>query len=70
MSEASLATSVPLIPNENPTSAFFRQGASPVPSPKAATTLPIYYSPTANMYLSSGRDLARTRRFLAILLNY
>lgn len=36
--DASLATSVPAIPMENPTSAFLRAGASFVPSPVTATT--------------------------------
>lgn len=35
---ASLATSVPAIPIANPTSAFFKAGASLVPSPVTATT--------------------------------
>jgi hypothetical protein len=38
MSEAPLATSVPAIPMEKPTSAFVRAGASLVPSPVTATT--------------------------------
>lgn len=38
MSEASLATSVPVIPIAKPTSAFLRAGASLVPSPVTATT--------------------------------
>lgn len=33
-----LATSVPAIPMANPTSAFFKAGASLVPSPVTATT--------------------------------
>jgi hypothetical protein len=40
--DASLAISVPLIPNPNPTSVYFRAGASLVPSPAIATTWPIY----------------------------
>lgn len=40
MSEASLATSVPLRPMLRPTSAVFRAGASLVPSPVAPTTSP------------------------------
>ena len=35
---ASLATYVPAIPIANPTSAFFKAGASLVPSPVTATT--------------------------------
>jgi hypothetical protein len=38
ISEASLATSVPVIPIAKPTSAFFKAGASLVPSPVTATT--------------------------------
>jgi hypothetical protein len=37
ISEAPLATSVPVIPIEKPTSAFERAGASLVPSPVTAT---------------------------------
>jgi hypothetical protein len=37
---AYLATYVPFIPIANPTSAFFKAGASLVPSPVTATTLP------------------------------
>ncbi len=66
---ASLATSVPAIPMANPTSAFFRAGASFVPSPVTATTSLSYISPVTNKYLSSGVDLARTFNSLAIYLN-
>lgn len=38
MSEAPLATSVPVIPIEKPTSDFVSAGASLVPSPVTATT--------------------------------
>lgn len=38
ISQASLATSVPVIPIANPTSAFLSAGASLVPSPVTATT--------------------------------
>jgi hypothetical protein len=40
MSEAPLATSVPVIPIEKPTLALVRAGASLVPSPVTATILP------------------------------
>jgi len=40
MSEAPLATSVPVIPMEKPTLALVRAGASLVPSPVTATILP------------------------------
>ena len=42
MSEAPLATSVPVIPIENPTSAWVKAGASFVPSPVTATTASSY----------------------------
>jgi hypothetical protein len=38
MSAAYFATSVPVIPIAKPTSAFFKAGASFVPSPVTATT--------------------------------
>lgn len=38
ISEASLATSVPVTPIENPTCASFKAGPSLVPSPVTATT--------------------------------
>lgn len=60
---ASLATSVPAIPIAKPTSAFFKAGASLVPSPVTATTLPNYLIPVTNKYLSSGDDLAITLVF-------
>lgn len=63
---ASLATCVPAIPIANPISAFFKAGASLVPSPVIATTLFSCFKPVAKMYLSSGDDLARTRSSLVI----
>ena len=60
ISAAYLATSVPAIPMANPTSAFFKAGASFVPSPVTATTFPRYFRPVTNAYLSYGRDLANT----------
>ena len=62
MSAACLATSVPVIPIANPTSAFFKAGASFVPSPVTATTSPNCLSPVTSKYLSSGLDQARTLR--------
>ena len=56
-----LATSVPAIPIANPTSAFFKAGASFVPSPVTATTYPLYFNPKTSAYLSYGLDLARTK---------
>ena len=63
---AERATSVPAIPIANPTSAFFKAGASLVPSPVTATTCPLSISPVTKAYLSSGRDLASTSSFLMI----
>lgn len=70
IAEASFATSVPLIPIANPTSAFLRAGASFVPSPVTATTFPLSLSPVTRAYLSYGRDRARTNKFGYILSNY
>lgn len=69
MSEAFLATSVPVMPIAKPTSALLRAGASLVPSPVTATTFPSSFSPVTSKYLSSGEDLARTRNFLLTALN-
>lgn len=63
MSDAYFATSVPVIPIANPTSAFFRAGASFVPSPVAATTSPNCLSPVTNKYLSSGLDHESTFKY-------
>ena len=57
---AYFATSVPAIPIANPISAFFRAGASLVPSPVIATTFFNCLSPVASKYLSYGEDLANT----------
>lgn len=65
-----LATSVPAIPMAKPTSAFFKAGASFVPSPVTATTSPLSLSPVTRAYLSSGLDLAKTRSLSLILSNY
>ncbi len=45
MSAASLATSDPASPIANPTSAFFKAGASFDPSPVTATTFPNSINP-------------------------
>lgn len=66
---ASFATYVPEIPIAKPISAFFRAGASFVPSPVIATTHYIYFKPEANRYLSYGELLANTLNYLAIFLN-
>src|SRR2546423_1205383 len=52
---ASLATSVPAMPIARPTSAFFSDGASLVPSPVMATTSLRSCSSSTILYLSSGR---------------
>lgn len=57
---ASLATSVPEIPIAKPISAFFKAGASLVPSPVTATTESHFYKPVTNKNLSSGELLAKT----------
>ena len=49
---ASRATSVPVMPMANPTSAFLRAGASLVPSPVTATTFPLSFSAVTKQYLS------------------
>lgn len=49
---ASRATSVPEMPIANPTSAFLRAGASLVPSPVTATTLPLSLRAVTKQYLS------------------
>src|SRR3569833_4606909 len=69
ISQASLATSVPVIPIANPTSAFLRAGASLIPSPVTATTSPHSLSPVTSKYLSSGLDLASTLRECLSFLN-
>lgn len=69
ISAAYLATSVPAIPIANPTSALLKAGASLVPSPVTATTLPLSLSPITNAYLSSGLERAKTQRFSQILSN-
>ena len=66
---ASLATCVPETPIANPTSAFFKAGASLVPSPVTATTCFLSMSPVTRAYLSSGLDLARTERWGTIWSN-
>lgn len=58
--EAYLATYVPVIPIAKPISAFFRAGASLVPSPVIATTWCSFFSPVAIKYLSDGEERAST----------
>ena len=66
MAAASLATYVPVSPIANPISAFFSAGASFVPSPVTATTLPLSFKPVTRAYLSYGLDLASTKRLSLI----
>ncbi|RUS22692.1 hypothetical protein BC937DRAFT_87735 [Endogone sp. FLAS-F59071] len=60
MLDASLATSVPVIPIENPTSAILSAGPSFVPSPVTATISPSSLSLRTSTRLSSGLDRAST----------
>jgi hypothetical protein len=69
MSAAAFATSVPVIPIANPTSAFFKAGASFAPSPVTATISPSSLNPVTSKYLSSGLDLANTLSDFHIDLN-
>eukprot|EP00834_Sanchytrium_tribonematis_P003619 NODE_145_length_15762_cov_0.655238.p11 type:complete len:102 gc:universal NODE_145_length_15762_cov_0.655238:3848-4153(+) len=64
--EASFATSVPDIPMENPTSAFFSAAPSLVPSPVTATTSPISCNFSTKSCLSNGDDLANICSFGSI----
>mmetsp|Transcript_401 Transcript_401/g.1095 ORF Transcript_401/g.1095 Transcript_401/m.1095 type:complete len:253 (+) Transcript_401:914-1672(+) len=58
MSEAFLATSVPLIPIDRPTSAAFRAGPSLVPSPVTPTTSPTPWRETLHSSLYPGNSLS------------
>ena len=69
ISAASLATSVPVLPIANPTSAFDKAEASFVPSPVTATTLSNSLKPSTKAYLSIALALAITFKFLIISLN-
>lgn len=70
MPEASLATYVPVIPIEKPISAFFKAGASFVPSPVMATTWFSFLSPVAIKYLSEGEERAKTFNCWSIILKF
>jgi len=70
ISQAPLATSVPVIPMAKPTSALVKAGASLVPSPVTATTPSDFWIPITRILLSSGEDLARTLRYYLISLNF
>ena len=61
MSLASFETSVPEIPIAMPTSAFFIAGASLMPSPVTATTLPSVFSILTTLVLMEGVLRAITR---------
>lgn len=67
---AYLATYVPAIPIANPMSAFFKAGASFVPSPVIATTWSNCLSPVAIIYLSVGEERAKTLRLAATFLKF
>ena len=60
MSEASLETSVPIIPIATPTSAFLRAGASFTPSPVIAITAPDFLRTDAMRSFCSGVMRAKT----------
>jgi hypothetical protein len=70
ISQAPLATSVPVIPIAKPTSALVKAGASLVPSPVTATTPSESWIPMTRILLSSGEDLPRTLRCSLIYLNF
>ena len=58
ISDASLATSVPVIPIATPISAFFNAGASFTPSPVIAVTNPLFWNVVIILILCSGFTLA------------
>ena len=66
ISAASLATSVPVLPIANPTSALDKAEASFVPSPVTATTLSNSLRPSTKAYLSMALALAITFKLLII----
>ena len=59
MSEALLATSVPVIPIEIPISAIFKLGASFTPSPVIATILSFSFKALTIFTLCSGETRAK-----------
>mmetsp|Transcript_1209 Transcript_1209/g.4791 ORF Transcript_1209/g.4791 Transcript_1209/m.4791 type:complete len:272 (-) Transcript_1209:2861-3676(-) len=61
MSDASLATSVPVMPIARPTSASLSAGASFTPSPVMATTLPLLFSRRTMSCLCFGSARLKTR---------
>jgi len=64
------ATSVPEIPMANPISAFFRAGASFVPSPVTATIFYNSYNPVTKSNLWYGLLLAKTTKSFVILSKF
>ena len=60
MSEASLDTSVPVMPMATPMSAFFSAGASFTPSPVMATMCPVALQRLHDLQLVSGETRAKT----------
>ena len=68
ISEASLATSQPDYPMQNPTLAYLRAVVSLIPSPVTATIAPNSCRPVISVNLSSGVALARTFNLLTIYL--
>ena len=58
ISDASLATSVPLRPIDTPISARFNAGASLTPSPVIATICPFFFKASMICILCSGFTLA------------
>ena len=69
ISEASFEISVPSI-IAKPTSDFDNAGASFVPSPVTATTLPNALSPKTKAYLCKGWALAKINKFCVIFLKF
>ena len=67
ISEASLATSVPVIPIATPISEFFKAGASFTPSPVIATTWPLFFKAFKILTLCSGLTLAHITILSTIL---
>lgn len=60
ISDAFLATWVPVMPIANPTSALMRAGASLAPSPVTPTICPSWFIPSTKIYLCYGLLLAKT----------
>ena len=69
ISDASFATSVPLIPIEIPISALLSAGASFTPSPVIATTSPFLFKEFTILNLWLGETLAKTEVVSTALSN-